>query len=508
MKAPGQKTKEFRLPLAGSLTNRTSGSDSLTPTGGYVGLGVVGVMIVGMSSSILGKDQRFTNCFSRSVTDAVTGQKRIFSIKRPGFGTNNTPAAGEIGNALLVWTGEGTGQKIISSFGSTNSTIYDGTTSLGAITGKCTGITETFVSTTPTLTVTSDDDTAWYYDTGVGVMTQITDGQFPGNNSKTLAGTFAHLDGFNFIMDTDGVIWASDLNTVTSWTATSFGSANNYPDKGIGMVQHRGFLMCFGTESVEFLYNAGLTPFPFTKNTAITQKVGCVSADAIAQIGDTTFWCGSSPQGGLSIFQYDQGISRISTPEVDSMLILAGASNISMTSLRVMGLSFVIVVAANTTLVYCMEEKNWHHWSSAAPLWYKCVGVSIGGTMVNYSISKTSTDGKVYIQNQTGLVWRDDGTIYTAVMQLAPTDGGTKRRKFWEGIEFVGDQEEDSIATLFYSDDDYQTTHNLGTLDLSLPRPRLKRLGSSSRRAFGLAHSADTPFRGEALEGTFSASGV
>lgn len=469
---------------------------------GIVGIGVVGVMVVGQSSLSTTKDARYINVYSQTVADPTAG-KRIYAVKRPGFGTHTTPASGQKGNDVHVWVGQGDGTKVISAFGDTNSTVYDGTTSLGAITGRATGITETFVSTTPTIVVSSSDNTAWYYDTGVGVMTQISDGDFPGNNSKTLAGTFAHIDGYACIMDTEGVVWASDLNSLTAWTATSFDSANAYPDKGVGVVRHRQFIMAFGTESVQFFYNAGLTPFPLSKATAMTQKVGAVHADAIAQIADTTFWVGSTPQGGLSVFQYDGDLSRVSTPEIDATLVLSGASTISLSPLRFSGRSFILVRAGSLTITYCVEEKFWHEWTSTTPLWYKCAGLTnVGGSMVNYAVSNVATTGKIYVMNQASPVFTDDGAAYTARMQVPQQDLGTKKMKFWHDVEIVGDREESaSTVTLLYSDDDYQSFVTHGSGDLSNDRVRFNRTGSSRRRSWVLTHAANTPMRIEALEG-------
>jgi len=462
-------------------------------------------MVVGRSSLSTTKDARYVNCYSQSVPDHIAGSKRVYVNKRPGFGTLNTPASGEKGYAVHVWIGQGNGTKVISAFGDTNSTVYDGTTSLGAITGRATGITETFVSTTPTLLVSSTDNTAWYYDTGVGVMTNISDGDFPGNNGKTLAGTFANLDGYACIMDTDGVLWASDLNSITGWTSTSFDSANAYPDRGVGAVRHRQYIIAFGTESMEFFYNAGLTPFPFAKNKPLTQKIGAVSAEAITNIADSTFWCGSTAEGGLSIFQYDSELRRISTPEIDATLVLSGASSISLSSLRFGGRSFVLVQAGSLTIAYCVEEQFWHEWVSGtgSALWYRTTAqATVAGSMVNYAVSNVSTDGKVYVQNQAAALYTDDGSTYTARMQLPPQDLGTKRMKFWHDIEVVGDEEENaSTITLLYTDDDYQSYVTHGSSDLSNSRVRFHRLGNSRRRGWVLTHSAATPMRLEALEG-------
>lgn len=486
-------SKPFRIPLAGAYTSRVG---SLTTSSGIVGIGVVGLMVVGQSSTATTKDARYVNCFRQAIQE----EQKVYVVKRPGFATHLTPASGQKGCALTIWTGQGAGDSIITGFGESNSTIYNGTTSLGSVTGRVTGITETDISTTPTLALSSSDSTGWYYDTGSG-LTKISDGDFPGNNGLTLAGTFAHIDGFAVIMTTTGRVYASDLNTITAWTSTSFDTANAYADAGVGCVRHKQFIMAFGTQSVQFFYNAGLTPFPLSKATAMTLRIGAVSADAIAQISDTTFWCGSTPQGGLSIFQFDGNVQRISTAEIDASLILSGAGAISLSTIRFYGRSFVLVKAGSLTYAYCVEEKFWHEWTGT-PLWYKCAGLStISGSMVNYAISNTSTDGKIYVMNQASPVFTDDSAAYTARVQLPLLDMGTKKMKFWHDIEIVGDEEETSSPiTLLYTDDDYQNFTTHGTSDLSNDRVRWTRLGSSRRRGWVLT-SPSGPMRLEALEG-------
>jgi hypothetical protein len=266
-------------------------------------------------------------------------------------------------------------------------------------------------------------------------------------------------------------------------------------------VRNKNFIMAFGSSSLEFFYNAGLTPFPLAKSASMTAKVGCVSAKAISQISDVTFWVGSTAEGGISVFQYSGGISRISTPEIDTILILAGATGISVTTIRFYGRSFVLVLAGAQTMAYCIEEKMWHQWNSTTTLWYKCAGVSEGGTLVNYAVSKDSTSGKVYVMNPALLVFTDDGATYSAVAQLPPQDLGTMRRKFVSSVEIVGDVETTTSAiTLSYSDDDYQTYVTWGNLDLSQPRSKANRCGSFRRRGWVWTHSAATPMRIEAME--------
>lgn len=494
-------TRQIRIPLASAYNTRMSAVGSAPTSSGYVGVGIVGLMVVGRSVTATTKDARYLNCFVQSITDQISSTKRMYTVKRPGFATQSTPATGEKGYAIFVWTGKDAGTDIISGFGDTNSTIYNGTSSIGTITGRVTGITETIVTTTPTLTVTSTDSTGWYYDTGVGTMTKITDGDFPGNAGEVIVGTFAHIDGFPCILTESGKLFAGDINTVTGWTANSFGSTNAYPDKGVGCVRYKNFIMAFSTESTEFWYNAGLSPFPLARATAQTIKVGAISADAIGEISDTKFWVGSTPQGGLSVFQYDGSLSRVSNPEQDATLVLAGAANISLTTIRFFGRSFVLIRAGDSTLAYCIEEKMWHEWNGNVVLWKKCAGVSQGGTMVNYAVTDESTSGKVYLMNNASLVFTDDGASFTARIQTPVIDLGTQKKKFWGSLEVVGDEEAStSTVTLQYSDDDYQSYVTWGTLDLSATDRKAYRLGASKRRSWVLTHSANTPMRLEALE--------
>lgn len=455
----------------------------------------------------------------------------------------------------------------------TGTTLGTTSSSLGAITGYATGISETFVSTAPTLLISSSDNTAWNTSsdavtgaltftgdthtnttidnissttglvvgqllTGSGIaastriasidsataitvdtattataagvtitraiLGKIVDADFPGNASLTLAGTFAHMDGYAFIMTTDGKLWASDLNTVTAWTATSFASANGSPDKGVGCIKHREQIMCFGRNSTEFFYNAGQTPFPLVKNKSAALPVGAISADAIAKIGDTVFWCGSVEEGGLSIFQYDGAIAPISTPEIAAALIVVGTDKISMTTLRYYGRSFVQITAGPYTYAYCVEEKEWFEVETTTPLAYKCAAVQVGGTLANYAVSNVSTSGKVYVMDHSKLVFVDDTVAYTAKVQFPTDDHGTSNTKFYSRMRLVGDKSPvASTATLTYSDDDYQTENTAGTFDLTARNPQLNRLGRGEKRAWSVSHATNCAWRGEVLEGEF-----
>lgn len=489
---------KYSVPMTGKINTRISQSNALSGASGVVGIGIVGIMIVGAAASSVDKDERWINCFLTKEGDDN------YLVKRPGRATLNTPSTGNVGSAIMVWTGSPSGTAVITAFGATNSTIYNGGTSLGAITGKARSIVETTVNGVATLLVASSDSTGWYYDTGVAVMTRITDADFPGNAGFTTCGDFVVLDGFNCIMTTDGKVWASNLNSITGWTANNYDSANEYPDAGVGLVRFKSMILAFGKESIQFFQNAGLTPFPLQKSKNMTQKIGAVSSDAIATLADNVFWCGSTDKGGLSIFQYDGSVSRRSTPQQDFQLVLTGPANISLTTERYYGLSMVLVKANATTYVYCLEDKGWHEDSSTTPLWYKSAGLSSGTQMLTYSISNASTSGKVYVLNPAALVFTDDGGAFTASFQSKRIEADG-RMMFFDFMRIIGDTEPTtSTLTISASDNDFVSFEVLGTVDMSQSVKRIDRLGASSGRSYKLTHSANTALRIKEVVGEMS----
>lgn len=498
-----------RIPLTGSYNTRP-GTLALSGTSSIVDIAVVDIAIVDKVNQGSDKDHRLINCFQLTETDENAQSKRLYIVKRPGFASTLTPRTGHIGNAIHVWTGQGGGTKIMSAFGNTNFNLYDSTTSKGSGTGKATGITETSVAGTATLFVSSADNTAYTYQDG-GSLTAISDGDFPGNATRTLAGTFAHLDGYPFIMDSVGRVYNGDLDSLTAWTAASYITANSVPDVGVGVVRNRDTIVGFCKRHFDVFRNAGNpSGSPLSRIDGYTQLVGAASADAITQLRDTIYFAGTTDGANVGLYSYDAGqLKKVSPSEIDALLAIAGPSNITITTVGFFGRHFIVVIASSSTYVYCVEENNWHEWAGSSPLWYKAAGVQAGSSVLNYSISKISTSGKVYSINPGSIVWRDDSVAYVATIQTTKWDGGTMLRKVMNSLDIVADQEtSSSTLNISWSDDDYQTRTMPRTVDLSSATPRLTRCGTFKRRSFYIAHSANTGMRLEALEPTITPCGV
>ena len=491
--------QHIRIPLIGTYNTRTF--DSSTGFGvlsGVVGVGIVGSMIVG-SLFTGNRDQRFVNCFPETIRNPITNKVHYYLTKRPGFDTHTTPAAGNIGTAIKVWLGQGSGTKIMSAFGDTNSTIYDGTSSIGTTVGVARDITETNATGTATLVIPCENGNAYYYPDG-GALTQITDVDFPSTN----IGTFVHMDGYAFIMTTLGDIYNSDLNSISSWSADNFVSASQSTDQGVGLIRFRNYIVAFGKESAELFWNAGNpTGSPLTRIDNGFIRIGAISSRAMCTVENNIYWVSSSDGSSYAVYTMDGTLPRrISSPQIETYIsILAPNGSVDLTGVRLFGKTFIFVqVSGPATFVYVVEDDMWHEWSGTTRLWYKFTGNTATSNLL-HSISRDGISGKIYKMTPSNLLFTDDGTSYVMQLQTSKFDADNNYNKFGDRLELIGDKQVSTTNIVVdWTDDDYNTYADGITLDMSQDNPVIYSLGSFRRRAFRLTNESSTPVRIEALE--------
>jgi hypothetical protein len=289
-----------RIPLAGSFNQRT---------------------IDGHGALEADQDQRFLNCAFSVIENPITGSRKIYVEKRPGWRVESIVAANNVSTGLIKTDSFGSA---VTAFGATNSTIYDGQVSVGAITGRAMYFTETLLSNVGYVLIKSSDGTGWYYTSDAksqtsytgdttntsAIVTNIasTSGMYSGqaisgagipagtriltvdsstqitlnaNATATAAGVtltktpvakildadfvttgstvtaFVEMDGYQFYGNADGYIYNSDLNSVTAYTSTGKVAAQMSPDPPNAVARHKNLIIGWGHSSMEAFYNAG-----------------------------------------------------------------------------------------------------------------------------------------------------------------------------------------------------------------------------------------------------------
>jgi len=459
------------------------------------------------AGALVDKDQRFQNFFPVKLKNSITGKETYYLVKRPGFESFITPAAGNVGTAIHLFETV-SGNQLISAFGATNSTVYIGAGNLGTITGFVRSFTEVDYTGTATVVMPSSNHEAWYYPFS-GTLTKISDVDFPGNAGQSLIGDFVTMDGYLFIMDRTGRIWNSDLNSITAWTSTSFIGPTYYTGLGVGIARHHDSIVAFLSSSIEFFTNEGDSPSPLRRREMVVANIGAVATGGfgptIHQHRDKIFFVGTSRAGGAGIYKIEKyAVDKISTQPVDQLIEVVEPSNVTLTSARIWGMDLLLANMGTLSFVYVIDYDIWVEMSSTTALWSKIAASAEADAKV-YSLSVVSTAGKIYEWNTDTPVWQDNGVAYTATARTSLIDFDTEKRKRYHKIKLIGDKQASTTTVgVSWTDDDYGTYSSVRNVDMSQNRAYLTQCGQSRRRAFVFTNATNTPCRIEALELDYS----
>lgn len=204
---------------------------------------------------------------------------------------------------------------------------------------------------------------AFYYNGST--VTKITDAQYP---TTTVRG-IAYLDGTYYVMDPNGQIFGSDLNSPTSWTALNVIVAQMEPDGAVALSRLLNYIVAFGEYTTEFFFNAG-NPAPGSPLSAYTSgmlNVGCAAAGSVAQTNNQLFFIGVTKQRGRSIYRMTGTTPQIiSTPAIERILNHDNLSEVFSFCVKISGHNFYVLtlVDSDITLVWDTATGDWKEWTS------------------------------------------------------------------------------------------------------------------------------------------------
>jgi hypothetical protein len=236
---------------------------------------------------------------------------------------------------------------------------------------------------------------AWVYDGTT--MTQVTDGDYP---ALTVPGV-VYLDGTIYVMNSQGVIFGSDLNDPTSWNALNFITANAEADAAIVLARQLNYIVAFKQYSTEFFYDAGNSPgSPLGKVQNALLEIGCSSSGSLAFADNTIYFMANSRQKGRSIMKLEGYTPKlISNPYVDRILNGDNLSSVFAFVVKSNGHFFYVLTLVNSaiTLVYDEVTSEWHTWTTmtaASPASVSSAVVqSDGSILITMSSAHGQSDG-------------------------------------------------------------------------------------------------------------------
>ena len=469
---PGAR-KKVRLPLIGAYSNRSNDPD---------------------------KDQRFVNAFPETRKVEQLENTRIYINKRPGLQEFCNVTTDAVGRGLIYFYNNFyaiIGNKVykVSSDGTTISTAI----TLSTSTGNC-GIISCNSSVIGDYVFICDGVGAWIIKSD-HTYVQVTDVDFP--TPHVPSPTF--IDGYVLVAKGSDV-FNCDLDNPLSWQSDQYLSAEMFPDPVLALARQNNQVVVLGESSTEFFYDAAnAAGSPLSRNDAGVIQFGIAAPHALYQNEQFCAWVSQSSSGGRAVWSLT-GFkpNKISDEYIER--ILDAENNISVITgygFRTMGHLFFLInlPSQHRTIVYDMDEKMWHEWTSWTETREHEVflynHVADAGDGYVYLLSSVTGDIYKLLPN----VYQDENDPITVEIRTNKYDMDTYNRKFGSVVRLVGDRySTTNNVSLSWTDNDYQSYSTPVDIDLSDDYPAFQRLGSFRRRAWKLKHTANQPLRLESLE--------
>lgn len=434
------------------------------------------------------KDARLINCYMER---QETGDTWV--IKRPGLDEQSRPPAGNAaGSGVYNWKGD-----IYSVFGAVF--YVNGVATGGAV--DATGGVYRFSSclgATHRLQL-GNGVMAYNYDSGGGLV-QITDVDFPVAFIKG----WSYLDATSYVGTASATLQGSGLNDTVNWDPLNTLTAQIEPDAGVAVGKQMVYTLMFKQWTTEVFYDAAnATGSPLSPVQGAKINWGCVSQDSIQELDDTLVWVGAGKSSGIQVIAL-AGLKAqvVSTKAIERLLQDATytAGQVFSWQIKKGGHHFYVLTLKtnNLTLVYDVKEQAWHQWTDVDGNYFPIVAATYDSS--HRPILQHETNGRLYIADDD--YTSDDGSLITVDIYTPNFDGGTRRKKQMNFLEFIADQTVGSELDVRNNDKDYAqgAWTNFRKVDLSKERPTLTACGTFRRRAYNLRHRKDTRFRIQAME--------
>jgi hypothetical protein len=197
------------------------------------------------------------------------------------------------------------------------------------------------------------------------------------------------INGRLYIGTTIGEIYNCDLDDITTWSNTSFVTAERFSDELICIARHKDHLVAFGAESIEFMYDdGGSSGSPLVRRNDLYHSVGVRHPYCMSEYGDSITFVGTPTDGAIpGVYVMSQfQLQKISTASVDDDILKtiharverANLSCFATTVNTSVGTFYVLTLGrreedavgadestyeAHVTWVYHYELDKWYKWN-------------------------------------------------------------------------------------------------------------------------------------------------
>jgi len=370
-------------------------------------------------------------------------------------------------------------------------------------------------------------------------VTEITDVDFPPKQTPAVSLAYggAVLDGYLFVLGTNGTIYNSALGDPTTWGALDFLEAERDPDGGQCLGKHHDNVVAYGVKTIEFFYDAAnATGSPLARRQDVAYQIGCASGESVWEEGDRSFFVGNDFSGSLHVYTLENfQVRPVSTSTIDSFLtqaIMKDSYIATGSGLTAQGHTYYMLtlylapsdIEPYITLVYDATTGLWGEWNTTVNNLSKFPvmdwstrngtqarygeGILTNGDMLTLNDDMNPQDtllATTYVTTgyvATGYVLSagESGTPISLNVRLGQTDYGTDKMKTMPSVRAIHNKTENTQTLTLKTAKENNETFSTGvTVDTS-KREKFTRLGGFERVNLDLTYAGTEALRLEALE--------
>lgn len=343
--------------------------------------------------------------------------------------------------------------------------------------------------------------TELYYSVpGSGTSTKVVDADFPTSPGKDII----FLDGYLFVFKQGtGDIYNSDLNAPGTWTPGNYITAEINPDFLVSLAKIKNYIIAFGTEGIEFFYDAAnLAGSPLARNESYYKNVTLCSN--VVTVGDSVYFVGRKKNQGLQVFELDANeIKPVSNNMVERILQTYGISNLTnmqstvqlfASSLNGHNFIFLNFYTDGVSFVYDLDHKFWYRWTISTnkieAMW------TVNGTTGLPRFALSGRSNMSYFDNT---LYQDYSAAFTASYTTEDYDADTFNWKMCHRVGLYCDYPTTAVSTsnvaVSWSDDDGNTFSTPRNINVCSSNPYITQCGRFRSRNWRFEYSDNYPFR-------------
>lgn len=315
-----------------------------------------------------------------------------------------------------------------------------------------------------------------------------------------------YLDGYLFVIKAGtSDIYNSNLDNPLAYTSGDFITAEMSPDTLKRIDRTRNYIVAFGTQSIEYFYDAAnASGSPLNRNDTPFKQVGYLGG--LVRNESRLFFVGQSdgPAANPEVYMMeDFKMQSVSNPPLQRFLQPTSVFYAGICSQG--GRNFYILNSSNISYMVDIDTGLWTRISFKQQTTFPIIVSTaiVRNGVGNTTIMAFSNSMRLVLFNPG--VYQDDGEDFVVRLQTDKQMFDTMHEKYMSRVLVVGDRPTSSATLqLRWTDDDYQTYSSFRNIELNQEFPNVQRMGRFRRRAFDLWLVANVPWRVRHLEVDFN----